>query len=59
MIRERTADALVDWLARAAASSIAEHGRFASGLQRDLAAVTAGLSLPWSNEHIAYCTCFL
>jgi transposase len=52
MVRERTADALADWLARAAASSIAELGSFASGLQRDLAAVTAGLSLPWSNGQV-------
>ena len=35
MVRERTADALTDWIARAAASSIAELGSFASGLQRD------------------------
>ena len=29
--------------------------RFAQGLQEDLAAVQAGLTLPWSNEHVAYC----
>jgi|APFre7841882724_1041349.scaffolds.fasta_scaffold38188_1 transposase len=52
MVRERTVDALADWLARAAASCVAELGSFANGLQRDLAAVTAGLSLPWSNGQV-------
>jgi transposase len=46
MVRERTVDALVDWLARAAASCVAELGSFATGLQRDLAAVTAGWHYP-------------
>lgn len=52
MVRERTAEALTDWIARATASCVAELGRFATGLQRDLAAVTAGLSLPWSNGQV-------
>jgi transposase len=52
MVRERTVDALADWIARAAASSVAELGSFATGLQRDLAAVTSGLSLPWSNGQV-------
>ena len=52
MVRERTVDALADWIARAAASHVAELGSFADGLQRDLAAVTAGLSLPWSNGQV-------
>ena len=52
MVRERTVDALADWIARAAASCVAELGSFATGLQRDLAAVTAGLSLPWSNGQV-------
>jgi transposase len=52
MVRERTVDALADWIARAATSCIAELGSFANGLQRDLAAVTAGLSLPWSNGQV-------
>jgi len=52
MVRERTSEALTGWIARAAASSIAELGSFANGLQRDLAAVTAGLSLPWSNGQV-------
>ena len=52
MVRERTAEALTGWIARAAASCVAELGSFAHGLQRDLAAVTAGLSLPWSNGQV-------
>jgi len=52
MMRERTSEALTGWIARAAASCIAELGSFANGLQRDLAAVTAGLSLPWSNGQV-------
>jgi transposase len=52
MVRERTAKALTGWITRAAASCIAELGSFANGLQRDLAAVTAGLSLPWSNGQV-------
>ena len=52
MVRERTVDALADWIARAAASCVAELGSFANGLQRDLAAVTAGLSLAWSNGQV-------
>ena len=52
MVRERTSEALTGWIARAAASCIAELGSFANRLQRDLAAVTAGLSLPWSNGQV-------
>lgn len=52
MVRARTADALADWLARVAASSSAQLGDFASRLQRDPAAVTAGLSLPWTNGQV-------
>ncbi|MGV0977166.1 MAG: ISL3 family transposase [Azonexus sp.] len=52
MVRERTSEALTGWITRAAASCVAELGSFANGLQRDLAAVTAGLSLPWSNGQV-------
>jgi transposase len=52
MVRERTAEALTEWIERAATSCVAELGSFATGLQRDLAAVTAGLSLPWSNGQV-------
>lgn len=50
MVRQRKAQALDDWIARASASEGAvELRRFAEGLKDDLAAVRAALSLPWSN----------
>ena len=49
LVRERQGDALEAWIAKAAASGIEALARFAQGLQEDLAAVTAGLTLPWSN----------
>ena len=36
-------------MTEASASGIAALARFAQGLQEDLAAITAGLTLPWSN----------
>jgi transposase len=47
--RERRGRDLEAWLTAATASGIEELARFARGLRDDLAAVTAGLSLPWSN----------
>jgi transposase len=49
LMRERRGDALEAWIAEAMASSMGALPRFAQGLQEDLAAVTAGLTLPWSN----------
>jgi transposase len=49
LVRERRGDALEAWMAKAAASGIEALARFAQGLQEDLAAVKAGLTLPWSN----------
>jgi transposase len=46
MVREKQADKLDQWLMAAQATPLAG---FASGLRRDLAAVRAGLSLPWST----------
>jgi transposase len=37
------------WLARARADDLSELGSFVVGVERDLAAVTAGLTLPWSS----------
>ena len=48
-MRERRGAALVAWMTEAAASGMATLARFAEGLQDDLAASTAGLTLPWSN----------
>jgi len=46
MVREKQADKLDQWLMAAQTTLLAG---FAGGLQRDLAAVRAGLSLPWST----------
>jgi transposase len=49
LVRERRGDALVARRTEAAASVIEALARFAQGLQEELAAVKAGLTLPWSN----------
>ena len=49
MIRERTGQQLDTWLSEAEASHLPELQLFARGIQRDKAAVLAGLTLPWSN----------
>jgi transposase len=49
MVRERQGNDLEAWMAEAMDSGIDELARFARGLQDDLAAVKAGLSLEWSN----------
>jgi transposase len=49
LVRERQGEALETWMAEATDSGIAELARFARGLQDDLSAVIAGLTLEWSN----------
>jgi transposase len=49
MVRERRDDALEAWMAEATHSGIEELARFARGLQEDLVAIKAGLTLEWSN----------
>jgi transposase len=49
MVRERQGAGLEAWMAEAMSSGIGALARFAQGLQDDLAAVTAGLTLAWSN----------
>jgi transposase len=49
LVRERRGDALEAWIAEVSRSGIGALVRFARGLPEDLAAVTAGLTLPWSN----------
>ena len=44
---------LADWLADAGASGLAEVTAFAIKLRQDLAAVLAGLTLPWSQGQTA------
>ena len=46
LVRERDADGLAPWLDRARATGLRG---FAEGLSRDIDAVQAALSLPWSN----------
>jgi len=49
LVRERRGAALAAWMTEARASGIVALARFAQGLQEDLAAMQAGLTLPWSN----------
>lgn len=47
--RTRTGEALTGWLQDAEDSALPAFQRFAVGIRRDLAAVQAGLTLPWST----------
>jgi transposase len=49
IVRERRGHDLEAWITAATASGIDGLARFAHGLREDLAAVTAGLTLEWSN----------
>ena len=49
LLREKRGDQLSDWLARAAQSPLAS---FAAGLRRDLAAVQAACSSPWTQGQV-------
>ena len=49
LVRERRGRDLEAWIMAATDSGIDALARFARGLQEDLAAVTAGLTLGWSN----------
>jgi transposase len=49
MVRERQGDDLEAWMAEATSSGIDALARFARGLQDHLVAITAGLTLEWSN----------
>ena len=49
IVRERRGRELEAWITAATDSGIGALARFARGLQEDLAAVTAGLTLSWSN----------
>ena len=49
MLRTRTGEQLNDWLCRVKASKIRELQGFLTGVNRDKAAVTAGLTLPHNN----------
>jgi transposase len=49
IVRERRGTDLGSWMAETMDSGIEALARFARGLREDLAAVTAGLTLEWSN----------
>jgi transposase len=49
MVRERRGHDLEAWMAEATHSGIEELARFAHGLQDDLIAIKAGLTLEWGN----------
>jgi transposase len=49
LVRERRGEALEAWMAEAIDSGIDALARFARGLQNDLRAIIAGLTLEWSN----------
>lgn len=52
LFRNRNADELDAWLKVAEASDIPEWRGFAEGIQRDHAAVLAGIRQPWSNGQV-------
>ena len=52
LVRDRDAAALASWLTRAEGCGEAEFREFAAGLRRDLDAVTAALTEPWSNGQV-------
>jgi transposase len=49
LVRQRHGHQLDTWITTAAASAYPEIRGFATGLRKDLDAVTAGLTLPWSS----------
>ena len=49
MVRQRIPEALASWVETVATSNLPDLQGFAEGLERDKAAVLAGLTLEWSN----------
>lgn len=49
MIRDLRGDRLLDWIDHVRADNLPALRSFTTGLNHDLAAVTAGLTLPWNN----------
>lgn len=52
MLRDRQPQQLEDWLTRSESSPVPDLFQFATGLRKDLAAVRAALTLPWSSGPI-------
>jgi transposase len=53
MLRDRQGRLLEDWFQEVHRSDLPELHQFAVGIQRDQAAVQAGLTLSYSNDHVA------
>ena len=53
MLREREGERLDKWLDRVEKQGVPELQSFATGLKKDYDAVKAGLTLEWSNDHVA------
>jgi transposase len=52
IFKDRDSSALNTWVSATVSSQIPELQRFAAGLQRDYAAVTAAVEQPWSNGQV-------
>jgi transposase len=52
LVRQRQPEHFDAWLERASTSALEAVQRFASGLRDDYAAVTAGMTLPWSTSPV-------
>jgi transposase len=52
-VHHRGGERLDEWLARVTASHISELQRLVRSIQKDKAAVQAGLTLTYSNDHVA------
>jgi transposase len=52
VFRTKQEEALQNWLLDARRTGLPEIGRFCDGLLRDAAAVTAAVTLPWSNGQV-------
>jgi transposase len=53
LVRERRGHALEAWMRETMRRGNAVRARFAQGVQEDLTAVKAGLTLPWSHGPVA------
>jgi transposase len=53
LVRQRRPDELDAWLQDAVATGLAEFRSFATGLQREKAAIAAAIWLPYSNGQTA------
>ncbi|MGW4359551.1 transposase [Streptomyces californicus] len=49
MLTQLRGERLPEWIAAVRADDLPSFHTFINGLERDLAAVTAGLTLPWSS----------